>query len=196
MQFIPSSEIPTDCRNGSTAPLDDHVVSRDRDAKITRQAVSRAVDRSDATGIEQMQDESAIIFQECPLQCRTSEKGGAIREQIKPSVRFQAVEARYRIEHTEGEIPAASIDRDALRDEILRPGDCGERRNLTHRGGTGRNLRLQHVDGVGDGLWAGWVADAPARRGLSLGEALAPEDPSRETGPSPPHPPPAPPLQP
>src|SRR6202163_2142424 len=138
----PSREIPTDCRNGSAGALDDHVVSGNRDAEITPQAIGRAGDGRDAAGIQQMQDESAIIFQDCSFRRPTSEKSGAIREQIEPSVRFQAVEARYRIEHTEGNIPAAGIDRDALRDEILWPRDRGKRRKWARRGGTGRTLRL------------------------------------------------------
>ena len=47
--------------DGSAAALDDSVVGRDRDAKISRWSVCRAVDGRDATGVQQMQNESAAF---------------------------------------------------------------------------------------------------------------------------------------
>src|SRR6266700_6576238 len=177
-----SGKIPTDCRNGSTAALDDHVVSRDRDAKISRETISRAVDGRDATGVQQMQNERAIIFQDRPFRRLASDKSGAIREKIESAVRFQAVEARNRIEHPESEISAASIDRNTRRNEILRSGDRGERRELTYRSGTRRTLRLQHVDGVDDGLGTGPVTNAPTCHGIGLGDTIDDKDPVSEIG--------------
>src|SRR6266568_2961038 len=129
-----------------------------------------------------MQDERAIIFQDCPFWRLTSDESGAIREKIESSVRFQAVETRYRIEHTESEVSAASIDCDARRNEILRSGDRGERRKLTCRSGTRRTLRLQHVDGVDDGLGTGPVTNAPTCHGIGLGDTIDDKDPVSEIG--------------
>ena len=96
----PLSEIATDSRNGSAAALDDRFVSRNRDSKITGQTISRAVDRRDATGIQQMLDERSIVVEHLPLWRPSPEKRGAVGEEIEPSVRFQTAEARYRIENT------------------------------------------------------------------------------------------------
>src|SRR6266851_10329838 len=129
-----------------------------------------------------MQDERAIIVEHPPFRRPSLENRGAAGAEIETSVRFQAAEARYRIEHIEGEIPAAGIDRDARGDEVLWPGYCGKRRKLTGRGGTGRTLRLQHVDGVDDWLGTGRVADAPAGHGIGLGNAIDDENPVDEIG--------------